>query len=120
VSRLSPPIPLRLDDDKAERVRRNHNERIRELQHTPLAEAHVIRNVFLPNAVATPVPHGMGRPVAVWISPPRRKGGSLGTSPRIHRIDGSADSGGADPSQFVTLFAADWGADGVTVDLLVI
>ena len=113
---LHPREAAQLSDETAERVRRNHERRLAELELSP--QPIVIKGVFLANGVTTPVAHRRGRPVSVFISPPRRNGAGL-ASPFIVRVDGSTDPGGADPDQFVTLLAGGWGGTGIRVDLLV-
>jgi hypothetical protein len=108
---MKPALPLKLDDEKAERVRRNHAERIDELQRTPCAGAVVIRNVSLVDSTITQVAHGLGRaPVMTIVSPPRN---STSTG-RIVDYKGTASAG--DPTKFVTLEAIGWGAT-ITVDI---
>lgn len=70
--KLTPSIPAKLDDPDAERVRRNLDDRISELQALPFTRATVIQNVSLPDATDIPVAHSLGRkPLAVLVSPPR-------------------------------------------------
>lgn len=72
VPRLKSPISIRLDDVSAEQVRRNHDDRISELQGLPFAQAKLIQNVSLPNATNVPIAHGLGRkPSLILVSPPR-------------------------------------------------
>jgi len=120
-SKLPAPITAKLDDDTAEKVRRNHEERLRRIELAPGMAIGVIKDVFLANGRSTPVPHGMGRRVSVWVTAPRRNGTGL-TTPFIVRVDGSTDEvpSTPDPTQFVTLLAGGWGGTGVTVDILVL
>jgi hypothetical protein len=95
----------------AERVRRSHHDAISELQRLPLAGARIIRDVTLADSTWTPIAHGMGRPVFVFVSPPR---GAVTTGRIAESRDGTVDR-----AKFVQLAATGWGAT-VTVDLLVV
>lgn len=116
--RPRPEFTGRQTERIAERVRRNQNERIAEIQKSVGFGLRVIRDVTLADDVPTPVPHGMGRAVSVIVSPPRRTG--LGaTAPLVRRVDGTfEDLIKADPSKFVTLLASGWGAS-IVVDVWV-
>lgn len=118
--RLRGPITPRLIEPGTDRVARNHEQRLREIQSIPIVGGKLIKGVLLPDNAVTAVPHGFGRPVSVFVSPPRKR--SLAATPdcRILRVDGSADDPGTtDPSQYVLLIAAGYGGGGVTVDLWV-
>lgn len=106
-------------DQLTERIRRNQNERIAQIQKSPGFAIKIIRDVTLEDGVPTPVPHGMGRAVSAVTTPPRRTG--LGAStPLVRRVDGTfEDTAKADPSQYVTLLASGWGA-AVVVDVWVL
>jgi hypothetical protein len=112
VNRLIPPTAVRLDDDKAERVRRNHDERIRELQAVPVVRGNLIKGIELADATTTPISHGLGRRATVFVSPAQATSGA--TTGRIREIR-SADY---DQRKFVVLQADGWG-ETVTVDLWV-
>jgi hypothetical protein len=69
---LRAPNTPALPDPLAERVRRNHDECIRELQQLPSATLHVVKNVSLVDGVETTVAHKLGRlPDFVQVSVPR-------------------------------------------------
>lgn len=116
--RPRPEFTGRQKERVAERVRRNQNERISEIQKSVGFSLRVIRDVTLADNVQTPVPHGMGRAVSTIVSPARRTG--LGAStPLIRRVDGTfEDTVKADPTKFVTLLASGWGSS-VIVDVWV-
>lgn len=91
---------IKLADENAERVRRNHAEAIVELQQSPLAGARVL-TVVLADGQAVPVSHRLGRaPLAVIPSAVR---GAV-TTGRIEEI-----RGGTRRDQTITLKASDWG-----------
>lgn len=69
---LRAPITARLADADAERVRRNHEERIAEIQALPILGSALIEDVTVTNNGATFVQHKLGRePRFVWVSPIR-------------------------------------------------
>jgi hypothetical protein len=101
-------LTIKLDDEKAERVRRNTQEALAELQRTPAARAGIVRDVTLADGIATPVPHGLGRPAFATPSPPR---GAVSTG-RIEEVrDGTHDR-----TKYVVLKATGWGAT-ITLDV---
>jgi hypothetical protein len=101
-------LPVRLDDDKAERVRRNHGDAIAELQRMRAALATLKKDVVLADGVPTPIAHGLGRPAFATHTPPR---GAVSTG-RIEEVrDGSHNR-----DQYVVLKATGWGAT-ITVDV---
>lgn len=114
--RFKPSAPVKLADASAERARQNADERIRELQAVPIVAGKLLKRVFLADDTITPVPHGMGRPVSTFVSPPVRANGGSGTNPRILRLP---DNGDADPNQYVALYSEGWGTNGVYVDIWV-
>jgi hypothetical protein len=110
--RLSAPSTPRLDDEDAEVVRREHEQKIVELQGLPFVKARLIQDVTLPDGVARSIPHQLGRPV-LWVRESCVRGGS--GSGRIEEIrDGSVDR-----SLYVQLKATGYGAS-ITVDLVVL
>ena len=111
--RFRPPVPLRLADPVADRVRRNTDDQIRELQAVPLVRGRVIRDVELEDGVETAIAHGLGHRAAVLVSPPRWKG-ATGThsSPAVMEYR----AGDRDPEVYVVLKATGFGAT-VVVDL---
>ncbi len=58
---FTPPIELRLEDQRSEEVRRNHGQCLRELQNAPGARCVIVEDVSLADGVATIVAHGLGR-----------------------------------------------------------
>lgn len=119
-SRFQPAVAAQLGDEVAERVRRNHEQRISEVTSVPIVGGRLLRNVFLTDNIPTAVPHGLGRPAIAIVSPPRRNGTGL-TAPFVVRVDGSSDATDStpDPSKFITLHAGGWGGTGVFVDIWV-
>jgi hypothetical protein len=109
--RLRKPLDVALPDVRSERVRRAHAEAIEELQGVPLVAAALIKDVSLADATDTPIAHGQGRPVLVFVSPVR----GASTSGRVTETRSAT----YDRSKFVVLRATGFGAT-VTVDLLVV
>jgi len=106
---LRAPASIRLADEDAERVRRSHEEAIRELQSLPSSRSVIVSNKELADGVATQISHGLGRvPDFFAVSPPR---GATSTG----RIVESRPSG-LDRSKFIVLTATGWGGT-ITVDL---
>jgi hypothetical protein len=67
--RFTPAITARLADEQAERVRRNHEQRLGEFAALAIGSAQVISDVVLPNSTPVFVAHKLGRaPVFVAIS----------------------------------------------------
>lgn len=109
---LKAPLNLRLADDATDRVRRNHEDRILELQKLPAASLKVIPAVSLADGVTTPVAHGLGRaPTWCQASIPR---GAASAGYLVEIRDGSVDR-----AKYVALQANGYGAT-VTVDVAVI
>lgn len=100
--RLRRPLDVRLSEATAERVRRERDEALNELQRTPAASGRIIEGVELPDAVDVRVPHGLGRPARVFISPPR--GGASNTG----RITDRTEILGEDRTKYVVLRASGW------------
>lgn len=109
--RFTPPAPAKLVDETAETVRRNHEQRITELQAEPILGGKWVRDVELLDGVATPVAHGLGRRPYVLMSPPRTRTGGV-TSGRI--IDRTLREAAYDRNQHVVLRA-----DGFTIPVYV-
>lgn len=109
---LSAPITPRLPDIDSERVRRELDAKIAQLQKLPAMGMAVVGSQSLPDSTLTLVPHPLGRaPSFVTCSPPR---GASSTG-RLEEIrDGSYDR-----KKFVGLKATGWGAT-ITVDVLVV
>lgn len=109
---LKPPAAPKFQDVFLEGVRREHADKIVELQKLPAAELKVISDVSLVDATDKPVPHGLGRnPKCVLVSPPR---GASSTG-RIEEVRSSS----YDRTKVVVLKATNWGAT-VLVDLVVL
>lgn len=113
MSRLSAPHTPELDDEKAELVRIEHERKIVELQACPLAGAVLIRDVLLRNGIATPIPHGLGRP-AQWVRESCVRGGVT-----VGFVEELRDASVADRKVYVTLRANNYGGD-VTADVMVL
>lgn len=105
-------LPVKLADELAERVRRNHHDAIVELQRLPLAIAKVLADKELADGNVTLVAHGLGRvPSFILCSPPR---GAVAAG----RIDESRD-GTFDRTKYIGLRAVGYGAS-IKVDVLVL
>lgn len=64
--------PIKLADDNAERVRREHHDAISEIQKKASVNSLTIADVQLVNAVTTPISHALGKaPTHVTPSAPR-------------------------------------------------
>lgn len=107
--KLTAPLAVRLADADAERVRRSHEERIRELQALPAAGLVVLQDIELADGVATRIVHKLGK-APRWIGPSVVRGATT-----TGRIVESRDSGNRQHA--VTLTATGWGAT-ITIDLL--
>lgn len=105
---LTPPHTPELEERDAELVRLEHERKIVELQKLPTSATRHIKNVTLADGVATPIAHGLGRPVFVTHSPPR---GPVAAGWIEEIRDGLYDL-----SKFVVLKASSYGA-AVTVDV---
>lgn len=104
-------LPITLDDEKVERVRRSHHAAIQELQRLPLVRAVTIADVTLADGVVTPIAHRFGRRVMAFPSGIR---GAVSSGRIVESRDGNYDR-----SQFLVLTASGWGAV-ITIDLLVV
>lgn len=94
------PLPLKLDDEKAERVRRSHEAALLELQARPASGERIV-TVSLADGKATPVAHGLGRaPIMVTPSIVR---GAASAGYIVETRDG-------DRTKAVTLTANGYGA----------
>ena len=107
-----PPVNVRLADPDADRVRRNHDERIAELAGLPAAGLRVIRNVSLADGVDTPVSHGLGR-VPSWVAPSAVRGAIA--NGRIEEVR----TNGSDRTMITVLRAVGYGTT-ITVDVAVL
>ena len=114
--RFTAPLSVALADPNAEAVRKNVDQRIREVQDLPSSSVRVIGGVSLANAVETPIPHGLGRaPSFVTVSVP-----SGGTTPGLISEFRDTFSSGSpiDRSKIVVLRADGYGG-AITVDVVV-
>lgn len=111
MARLSAPITPRLADVDVERMRREHDLKIVELQGLPASSMLVISGVTLANGVTTPVNHGLGR-VPVWIRESTIRGAT--TAGYLIEIRDTH----ADRTHTVQLQANGYGAT-ITIDLAV-
>lgn len=103
MSTFRQPLPIKLDDEKSERVRRSHAECIAELQKLPSSSIETLEGISLVDGVATPIAHRLGRkPRMIWTSPPQ----NATSTGRIEEIR----SGSFDRTQVIVLKATDWGA----------
>ncbi len=110
--KLRPPVSVRLDDTNSEVARRNHEERINELQALPAMGLVVIADVSLASGVETPIAHKLGRrPLWHSCSSPR---GAVSTG-RIEEIRNTNNR----HDQVIVLKATGWGAT-IVVDLAVL
>jgi hypothetical protein len=105
----APPLPIKLDDDKSERVRRNHEQRLSDVENQPAVSMVTRTEIQLADGVTTPINHTLGKtPSLVIVSPPR---GAVSTG-RIAEIrDGKTDR-----SRTIQLVANGWGAT-ITIDI---
>lgn len=107
--RFIPAVGAKLGDQEAERVRRNHEERIGQLQKVPIIGGTELLDQELPDGVDVYIAHGLGRRARCFVSPPR--GGSTSGS-----INDRTVAIGADRARYVVLRADDWGST-VKVDI---
>lgn len=114
--RFTAPISIVLGDSNAEAVRKNVDQRIREIQDRPAIGALVVAGVELPNATDVWVSHGLGRePSAVLVSPPYPNIVTVGC---VHEVRGSSGASPIDRKQSIVLKADGFGTT-VTVDVVV-
>lgn len=114
-----PPITTRLADQAAESVRRNHEDRIRELEQ--LDAPSFLGTVTLPNTTAVTVAHKLGRaPKMVWVSPARGEGVAIGTPSvgYVVELRTLATGEAVDRTRVIVLEAAGFGATAL-VDVAV-
>ncbi len=110
--RLLPPILTRIKDEAVDRVLRNIQARIDQVQRIPIVGGVLFRDVEIGNNGNRWIRHSLGRRAAVLVSPPR---GGASTSGRITDI--TEDAGvSEDRTKVVVLRAAGWGTD-ITVDV---
>lgn len=111
MARPSAPLTLRLPDEDAERVRRNHEQRIAAQEARP--EPVFVRDVVLVDKTPTTVSHKLGR-IPRWVGISAVRGAA--TTGSIQ--DNTLSTAGIDRTQSVVLKAIDWSAT-ITVDLRV-
>lgn len=105
--RLKPALTDTLKDPAAEKIRRNQDERIDELQGIPLVRGKLIKAVELPDATNVPVHHALGRVATVIPGAPYALGGSVTSGSIRDRSRVLSDQ--YDPRQYAVLFAEGWG-----------
>jgi hypothetical protein len=94
-----------------ERIRRNIVEALKELQQLPLAIGKPILGIKLEDGKETPIPHGLGRPAIVFLTPARA---ATPTGQIIEICDG-----GPDRNKYFVLKAIGWGTT-ITINALVL
>lgn len=104
------PLDLVLGDEDAERVRRNHDLRLKQIAGRPAFALTVLGEFSLANGVTTTISHKLGRvPAQILVSPPR---GASSTG-RIEEVREG------DRTKSIKLLATGWGAT-VKVDVSVL
>jgi hypothetical protein len=102
---------IKLENDNAERVRREHHDAITEIQKKPAVNSLTISDVQLANGVTTPISHGLGKaPTHVTPSAPR---GATAAGYIVEIRDGTVDR-----TKQIALQANSYGAT-ITVDVKV-
>ena len=104
--RFTPPVSARQRDAEADRVRRNSDERITELQKVPIVGGFLVRGVKLPDDVDVPVHHKLGRVPVVIPGIPYALTGTT-TTGRIR--DRTRVLTNFDAREYVVLRATGWG-----------
>lgn len=100
-------LPVSLSDETAERARRNHDERISELQDVPIVRGRLFREIELPNATDAPIHHGLGRIATVIPGAPYSKDGAESTG-GILRDRTRLTTDKYDPRNYAVLRASGW------------
>src|SRR5882762_9099909 len=111
--KFTPLIGRNLDDNLAERARRNHEDAIAELQTAAQGIPSVIATVQLADATITTIAHGLGR-APRWIGVSVQRGGTT-----TGRITDLSRNGDYDRSKLIALRADGYTAT-ITVDLAVL
>ncbi len=107
------PQAGRLADDQTEIARSSIEDRVRRLENAPLAGAKILRAISLEDGIQTAIPHGMGRKVRPYLSPPA-------TPSATGRIeDQTGLSSDYPPSQYIILEANGFGAT-ILVDAILV
>jgi hypothetical protein len=115
--RLKPALPVTLKDETAERARRNHAERIDELQSVPIVRGKLIAGVSLPDGDEVSIHHGLGRRASVFPAVPLQ-GDFTATNGRLLDIT-LLRSDKVDVRQYSVLKASGFGGT-LTLDVWVI
>lgn len=102
-------LPIKLDDEKAERARRNHHDALLELQRVVISREN-IKTVTFPEGQDVKVAHKLGR-APIMIIP-----GTVRGAVACGRIDEVLTE---DRSKLIILRATGFGAD-ITAEVLVI
>ena len=108
--RPTAPTTRRHDDPATEQIRREHHDKIVELQQQPAAGIGIVAGVTLVDTVTTAVPHKLGR-VPIFVVPSIVRGATA-----TGRIVESR-SAATDRTKYVLLTATGHGAT-ITLDLL--
>lgn len=93
-------------------VRRHQAQQIEELQKIPIMAGKLIKDIKLPDGVDVAVAHGFGRPVSVFLTPPRQVVSGATTGRLLDQTLRVADK--YDPNLFFVLRAT-----GFTIDVWV-
>jgi len=115
--RFTPSISVRLEAD-AERVRRNHDQQIAEIQALPVLAMTVIKGVVLPPGVDVIIAHGLGREASVVsVSPPT---GNLVISAAgvVRWLRGAEASSAIDDRQVICLHSTLY-VETITINVMV-
>lgn len=105
--RPSAPVTPRLDGD-AERVRLEHEQKLREIQRAPAIGLAVVGDFELEDGVSLPIPHKLGRRPLTYMTTPPKNAVSAGYIVEVARDE-----------RYVTLQANGYGAT-ITVTLTVL
>jgi hypothetical protein len=96
-------ITSHVADKVLDRLIRNAQDRIDEIQDVAVLRGKIIRGVELPDAMSVTVPHGLGYRCSVFVSPVRDDPSASG------RIEDVTAEQSADRREVVILYAAGWG-----------
>lgn len=112
MNRPPPAVTVRLDDEKSEVVRRNHDQRISFIERSPAASLLVIQDVELADGVETTVAHSLGRKPKIIIYGAPRGPVAAGWIEEVRL-------GNVDRTKCIVLKANSYGAT-ITVDIEVL